>query len=239
MRDAAEILNCIAIKMGYTSAARYRSRAKFLFKDITIAGKRVLDVGCGRGAWALWAAIHDAAYVLGIEPDAAGSTSGAFSLFRQLIKQLNLGDKVFAEAKFLQEVQISGKPFDIIIMFNVINHIDEDAVTELLNNPAAVEKYVTVLSHLRNLMSTGGYVIVADCGRSNFWNSLGLKSPLAKMIEWHKHQNPNVWIGIFEQAGFETYDLRWSPLYPLRRLTCNRIVQYLTKSHFVLRFRAV
>jgi hypothetical protein len=81
-------------------------------------------------------------------------------------------------------------------------------------------------------------VIVADCGRDNVWPRFGLSSPFMPTIEWQKHQNPEVWIRVFAQAGFENIDCRWSPLQPLPEVTGNRLVQYLTCSHFVLRFRA-
>jgi hypothetical protein len=90
---------------------------------------------------------------------------------------------------------------------------------------------------LHGRVAPGGYLVVADCARNNFWNDLSLPSPLARTIEWDKHQNPGTWIGLLQRAGFRLYDLRWSPLQPFTRLTANRVVQYLTTSHFVLRMR--
>lgn len=238
MNDEKEMLDYVAREMGFQNTRRYIARAEFIFKNISLAGKRVLDIGCGRGAFALWAAIRGAEYVLGLEPESAGSTNGSLSRFRQVIKKFNLGTRVIAESKLLQDIQAAA-PFDIAVMFNVINHFDEEAVMRLNCDSAAVEKYISVLSHLRNLMIKGGSVIVADCARSNFWNSLGLKSPVIPQIEWHKHQNPSVWIPIFKSAGFALDNFRWSSLYPFQRLSSNRIIAYLTTSHFVLRFRAI
>ncbi len=233
-----QTLGYIATQMGYKSADRYTSRCEFLFRNIPFSQKRFLDVGCGRGAFCLWAAIKGADYVLGIEPEASGSTSGASVGFRQAIKELDLGKRVFAEAVRLQDLQAPARLFDIAVLFNVVNHLDEDAVVRLAHDSAAVGKYVSILAHLRSLVIRDGYIIVADCGRSNFWNGLGLRSPIAPTIEWRKHQNPEVWVAVFARAGFVLHDLRWSSLYPWRRLTGNRLVQYLTTSHFVLRFRA-
>jgi len=60
---------------------------------------------------------------------------------------------------------------------------------------------------------------------------------IAKAIEWHKHQSLRRWIDIFSQAGYSLYDFRWSSLYPVGKLASNFWVQYLTTSHFVLRFQ--
>jgi hypothetical protein len=87
-------------------------------------------------------------------------------------------------------------------------------------------------------MTSDSVLIIADCARSNFWSALGLKSPIARTIEWHKHQNPETWIKVFLKAGFHLQDLRWSPLYPFGWLSANPFVQYFAASHFVLRLRA-
>jgi len=240
MNDTSRDLDYIAEEIGYKSTARYQSRAEFLFAGIPLSGKRVIDIGCGRGDFALYAALQGAEHVLGIEPDKSGSTTGTLSRFNNVIEHLNLSEKVCAEPKVLQDVQVqAGSPYDVAVLFNVINHLDEAEAQRLKWDSASVETYIRVLSHLRSLIVTGGNVIVADCARSNFWNALGMKAPLAKSIEWNKHQNPNVWIPIFRRAGFELHDLRWSYLYPFKIVSSNWLVQYFTSSHFVLRFRAV
>ena len=62
-----EQIRTAAEATGYSSGpARYRARAEFLFSGIQLAGKHVLDVGCGAGAWAIWAGLNGAASVLGI-----------------------------------------------------------------------------------------------------------------------------------------------------------------------------
>ncbi len=225
--------------VGYSSGSRYQTRGNFLFEGISLVHTHVLEVGCGSGAWAIWAALHGAQQVLGIEPEIEGSSSHVLAQFQHAIEVLGLGAYVKASNHSLQELSPSEQPFDIVVMYNVINHLDEESVTLLHKNPVAVNQYGTILRHLRSLMSPGGWVIVADCARDNFWQRLGLRSPLALSIEWHKHQNPCLWVKIFERAGFQFFDLRWSPLQPFPRLTANRFIQYLTCSHFVLRFRAI
>lgn len=222
---------------GYANGARYRARAEFLFKGISLAGAHVLEVGCGSGAWAIWAALCGAQHVMGIEPEAHGSTSQALASFKRAIEELGLSGVVEATEHYLHQLPMPKRPFDIAVMYNVINHLDEEAVVDLHRDPAAFERYVAVLWDLRARMCPGGWVIVADCARDNFWPRLGLRSPFARPIEWQKHQNPPIWIDVFKCAGFKPFDLRWSFLQPFPRLTANRLVQYVTCSHFVLRLR--
>lgn len=217
---------------------RYRARAEFLFAGIELAGRRVLDVGCGPGTYALWTALHGAEYVLGIEPEADGSTSGTLDRFRATVSRLGIGDRVEVASAFLQDLEVHEKPFDVVVMYNVINHLDEDAVTRLHKDASAADRFVTLLGALPDMMSEGGYLILADCGRLNFWGRLGLRSPAAPSIDWDIHQQPEVWVDVLSKLGFREHDVRWSPQFPLGRVSANRLVQYFTGSHFVLRLRA-
>jgi SAM-dependent methyltransferase len=224
--------------VGYSSAKRYRVRGDFVFRGVPLTGAHVLDVGCGVGAWAIWAALHGAARVVGIEPGAEGSSANTLAACRRAIADLGLGGTVVATDQYLQQLPIPERPFDVVVLYNVVNHLDEEAVVALHRDRAAAARYVTVLERLRSMVRLGGWVIVADAARDNLWRRLGLRSPLARSIEWEKHQDPSTWIRLFERAGFELADLRWSPLQPFVRLTANRLAQYVTASHFVLRVRA-
>lgn len=234
--DATEM---VAIRVGYKNARRYRARIDFVFQNMPVTDCRILDVGCGRGAMSFWAALAGASYVLGIEPERHGATSGTSDVFEGLITDLGLDTRVELRRSTLEELEPTDARFDLAILYNVINHIDEKSVTKLHSDRSARASYIQLLLHLRSLLTTGATVIVADCGRKNFWNRLGLSSPFASSIEWDKHQEPEQWAQLFEQCGFVVRDVRWSYLYPFRRLTANRAVNYLTASHFVMRLQAV
>jgi SAM-dependent methyltransferase len=235
--EFSETIENAARLVGYRNGARFRFRGNFVFDGVPLSDARVLEVGCGSGAWAIWAALNGASKVVGVEPEAEGSSDHSLERLRQNIQTLGLQTRVETHGCTLQELPSLGEGFDVIVLYNVINHLDEDSVIALHNDPAAKARYVELLRKLRLHVNPNGWVIVADCGRDNLWPRLGLNSPLARSIEWHKHQNPPTWINVFAQAGFEFFDLRWSPLQPLPLLTGNSWVQYLTCSHFVLRFR--
>lgn len=231
-------LETAAKLLGYASARRYQVRGESLFNGIPLAGKRVLDIGSGRGAWAIWAGLDGASQVLGIEPEAHGSTAHCLERFKENIAILGLAGRVVASDKELDELLAHDRSFDVVVMFNVINHLDEEAVKVLHRDRGAKQRYVTLLASLRQRMQPGGWLIVADCARTNFWNQWGTGSPFAREIEWDKHQDPEVWIEMFRRAGFCKFDLHWSPLQPFPKITANSLVQYLTCSHFVLRCRS-
>ena len=238
MVNQEDSIEFAAVRVGYTSGLRYQVRAQSLFRDVHLSETHVLDVGCGPGAWSLWVALHGAERVVAIEPEAHGSTSNSLEVLRQTIKLLGLENKIQTSGSYLQELAEPECSFDVVVMYNVINHLDEEAVVCVHRDPSAFERYVANFSHLRRMVKPGAWLIIADCARDNFWNRLGVKSPFATSIEWSKHQNPQVWIEVLQRAGFIYHDLQWSPLQPFTRLTSNWLVQYFTCSHFVLRCRA-
>ena len=224
--------------VGYSSEKRYATRANFLFHGINLSGAKVLEVGCGSGAWVIWAAINGAEQAVGLEPESDGSTPQTLTALRKTVDILGLTEKVLAFDYFLHQIPMEENHFDVIILFDVINHMNENAVIDLHHNKNSFKQFLDIAQDLRRRMKPGGWIIVADCGRTNFWNQVGLSSPLGKGIEWNKHQDPPKWIDVFSTAGFRLVDFRWSPLQPLTRITANWLVQYLTASHFVLRFQA-
>lgn len=232
-------LEIAAARVGYANVGRYQVRGRSLFNGVQLSKACVLDVGCGTGAWSLWAALHGAERVVAIEPEAHGATSHSLAELRKTVDLLRLDKTVFASEHYLQELPHPERPFDVVVMYDVINHLDEEAVVSLHTQQSACDRYLAIFSNLRRHVRPAGWLIIADCARDNFWNRVGLRSPFATSIEWHKHQNPEIWIDILKQAGFESHDLQWSPLQPFVGLTSNWLVQYLTCSHFVLRCRAV
>src|SRR4030095_3497079 len=98
-----------------------------------------------------------------IEPEATGSSSDALVAFRQIVATLGLGEQIEATEHSLQELPMPERPFDVVIMYNVINHLDEEAVVVLHRDAEAFARYVSILQNLRLLMRSDGWVVVADC----------------------------------------------------------------------------
>ena len=207
---------------------------EMLFRGIDFKGRSFFDIGCGNGGFLAWAELNGAADVLGIEPQAAGSQPGAAARFEQLKRSLALS-KVRIEFTTVQEFDISGNCFDILFLHNSINHLDEPACISLLTDAAAQQAYVGIFEKLRKLTRKGGKLVLADCDRRNFFADIGVRNPIARSIEWHKHQSPAVWIRLAEAAGFGNADLLWTSLPRYRdwtRALRNRVGAYFLNSHY-------
>jgi cyclopropane fatty-acyl-phospholipid synthase-like methyltransferase len=213
-------------------------RGRFLFDGLSLEGMRVLEVGSGDGALAVWVVQHGAVRVVALEPELDGSTAGSSNALEAARERLELGDRVELHRVPLAQFD-STEAFDVAILNGVVNHLNEAAVVRLHRDPSAVDEFVETLRPLRALMRPGAMAVVTDVGRRSIWRLLGVEGPWTKHIEWHKHQQPHTWIEVFRRVGFEPYDVRWTPLRDTGRLTGNRVVQFFTLAHFVLRLRAV
>ena len=129
-----------------------------------------------------------------------------------------------------------GKQFDIILLHNSINHLDETACINLLSDEASKAIYLDIFSKLSSLASSGAKLIVCDCSRYNFFALLRIRNPFAPTIEWHKHQAPEVWVGLLSQVGFVNPRIRWTSFNTLRLpgrvLLGNKLLSYFLRSDF-------
>lgn len=208
-----------------------------LFRGIDFRNKRVLDIGGGWGLLSFCASYRGAREVLCLEPEAEGSSAGVIETFHKLSKLLEC-DNVKLESVTFQAYEPGGSSFDIIILYNSINHLDEAACINLLKDDASKVIYKEIFLRLHSLLNTGGKLIICDCSRYNFFNLLKIRNPFGPTIEWHKHQSPEVWAGLSGDVGFVNHKVRWSSFNMLRNwgrvLIGNKLMAYFFNSHFCL-----
>jgi SAM-dependent methyltransferase len=208
-----------------------------LFKGINFRNKRVLDIGGGKGIHSFYAAWRGAKEVICLEPEADGSSSGVIEKFQRLSRSLRLNN-ISLEQEKIQSCDPKGRKFDLTLMHNVINHLDEIACMRLLEDKAAKASYREVFLKISALSANGATLIICDCSRYNFFALFKLPNPFVPSIEWHKHQAPEVWIELLNEAGYINSQIRWSSfnkLSKLGRVTLgNKIASYFFMSHFCL-----
>ena len=224
------------IKEGlYPNRGNLRFHLKTLFKGIALENKRVLDIGGGSGLHSFYAACMGAREVVCLEPETEGSRSGLGAKFRKLGGILGYNQVKFEPVTF-QAFEPAGKQFDIILLHNSINHLDEIACINLLNDEASRAIYLNICSKLSSLASGGAKLIVCDCSRYNFFALLRIKNPFAPTIEWNKHQAPEIWVNLLSQVEFINPSVRWTSFNTLRSpgrvLLGNKLLSYFLRSDF-------
>ena len=209
----------------------------YLFQDTTFVGKTMLDIGGGIGLFSFYAGCCGARQVVCLEPEAEGSSSGMVERFQRLSTLLDPNQVSLHSTRF-QDFDPGNRTFDIILLHNSINHLDEAACINLQHDSYAVETYKGIFQKLSNMASHGAKLIVTDCSRYNFFALCHLKNPFAPTIEWHKHQSPDYWANLLSDVGFRNPKIRWTSFNSLRSigrlLLGNKVAAFFLQSKFCL-----
>jgi SAM-dependent methyltransferase len=223
-------------KWGY-AALEYRCHQLFSFVN-GIANKKILEIGGGEGLFSLWLVAQGASKVIVLEPEAEGSTHGVKKRFLQHRKAVDVSEEcLILVSETFQIYNGKDGPFDLVLSYNSINHLDESACTALDRSEWAEKIYLELLKKVNKLLCRGGFFIISDCGRFNYWNSLGIPNPFARDIEWYKHQEPELWQSLLTKVGFQCIALEWCSFYPLRffkKLLANSFFARWMTSQFII-----
>jgi SAM-dependent methyltransferase len=221
----------------YPNKRNLKRYTEFLFKGVPLRGRNILDIGGGSGFLSFYAGSVGAERVLCLEPEAAGSTYPVKQKFERIVSRLRLPQVAMSSQTF-QDFDPGNKTFDVILLHNSINHLDEEACIALLEQTSARQRYQSVFKKLSALSRPGADVILADCSCNNAFSLLRMTNPLAPSIEWHKHQSPKVWAQLLREVGFGHPRIRWSSFnslgQPGRLLLGNKVVSFFLTSHFCL-----
>ncbi len=193
------------LKLSHHPFNRSFNYLKWAFKGIDFSNKKVLDIGGGNGIYSYYAKYMGAKSCVNLEPLEAGSANVK-------IKQKKIDDHFQIQIinQTFQNFRTTEK-FDIIILHDSINHLDEDIFCEIHKDNNAKLVYMILINKMCGLLSEEGEFVITDCSRYNFWGIIGLKSPFAPSIDWHLHQSPYLIAKLFEAQGLRNKNLRWSP----------------------------
>lgn len=235
----------IAVKEGICrSKGNLTFYLNYLFESVPFTGKSMIDIGGGSGLYTFYAAIMGAKYVICVEPEMKGSTKGTLKKFKKLSAKLSLSNVSLQPVRF-QEFDAT-RAFDIILLHNSINHLDEEACIKLRYDDEARRRYELIFQKLSKIAAPGAKLVITDCSRYNFFALLDVTNPFAPTIEWHKHQSPEFWSNMLSNYGFINPKIRWgldveayfssfSGLRKIGRLLFgNRFASYFSTSAFLL-----
>jgi len=241
-----EILVFLEEKHGTRFVSRLNNCFNYHFGSFDLKNRSVLEIGAGHGYLAALCLARGASRVVALDPESDGSTKGVNKQFACLSDNVALGKGIeYLPLSLDKFITTSGKEtFNYILMCNVINHIDEDAVTRLHLPDADCERkrYVKTFEEIHNLLSETGILLASDVGRYNLWNSIGLCFPTCRTIDWNKHQDPHIWQALLSKAGFESIDVKWLTPYRLRHFKAivgQKWVVQCINSHFLIQARKV
>ena len=111
-----------------------------ILSRIDLRGKRVLDIGCGRGEVLKFAQEHGAAQVIGVDFSAdAIAIAGAFLREHGIKAELYCDDALAFVRRYAPQVrEAQSNPLDVVSMFDSVEHIPRTELTELLTTLKSV-----------------------------------------------------------------------------------------------------
>lgn len=210
----------------------------YIFRDIDLTNKSILDVGGGNGIASFFAtSFGDRCRSLVVDPIDDGSNSLMLDQYSKM-NQL-FASKVDFFKGYTSELTVHEK-FDVIIMHNSINHVGENIVSQLAVNEKARSEYKELLKDILKFSNPGTLLIIADCARKNFWGDFNLPNPVAPTIEWILHQQPEVWSDMLAELGCMHSSTQWTARREFkgigRYLLANRYCSYMLNSHFCSKY---
>jgi SAM-dependent methyltransferase len=237
-KHTTDFYDLMVSKKMYSGKSNLRFYLNNLFENVQLANKDVLDVGGGRGLLSFYAAVKGANKAICLEPEIDGSRNGMIKAYNEIRSEFPESLPVNLLPLTLQEYLKQTEPdsFDVIIMHNSINHLDEEACIHLLDDDASYNRYLSVFRNVYRIMKKNSTLIITDASRNNFFNDIGMKNIFVPTIEWHKHQQPKTWISLLKETGFKNPTVHW--LTPNRLgntgklLMDNYFMSYLTRSYF-------
>jgi SAM-dependent methyltransferase len=209
----------------------------------TPPGGDALEVGAGDGLISLWLLHAGARSVISLEPEGDGATHGSLAAAARHRQVLAIPETRWqVRNETLQAFDPGGRRFALILSKSSVNHLDEDACERILEDRRARDRYLDLFARLRDLLVPGGRLVLADCGRVNYWHVLLQRpSPWAPEVEWHKHQEPETWCDLARAVGLVPEVARfWHPFYATRflgPLLSLRPAARALASYFVVRLR--
>jgi len=218
----------------YSSPRNLQFYLHYLFQDVNLTGKKVLEIGAGAGLCSCYAASSGAEKVISLEPEAAGSTAGVTDRFNKLSNALGLSQVAMYPLTF-QDFDPGNEKFDVILLDDCVNHLDEAACVDLLRDAGAIEAYRNIFHKMYDIAADRAKIIITDCSRHNFFALLKRRNPFSPTIEWHKHQAPVTWMRLLADAGFVNPMVKWASfnrLGSVGRLLGNKPAAFFLQSRF-------
>ncbi len=205
---------------------------------IALSGKTVLEIGCGRGAFAVYVALAGRAHkVIALdEAEGHGADKQNLQRLKNIIDRHALTTIEVRKADIAGSAFFSAGCFDLIVANFAIHHSlrlsRKDVSPEVLQ-----DELVKLFMTLKGYLKQGGQIVLREMSGINFWRFMPYRWKMSH-IDWDIHPSRRQWLIAMQEAGFR--DVRCSFLTPFflskwpSLLVRNRFFSFFCSSTFYL-----
>ena len=206
-------------------------------KDISLNGKEVLEIGCGRGAFSLYMALSGKAkMILALDESAGfGADEAYLRGLEEIVKSQSIVNVETMKAS-ITTVTFPAETFDVIVANFSLHHVVRSSWC-LPDNSEAQRELLDLLTALKTCLRKNGILVLREMSRINFWRFMPYRWKMSH-IDWEIHPTLREWLAVLKQAGFR--DVSYSFLTPCFLSTWppfivrNRFANFFFSSTFYL-----
>lgn len=170
---------------------------------ISVTGKKVLEIGCGRGAFSLFLALAGGAerVVALDEAEGFGSDKEHLKRFAEIIECHAIGGIEIIKADITTPHLFPDESFDLIVSNFAMHHLLDPHRDGGAKNDRTHE-LVGVFKMLNRYLKKGSRMVLREMSGINFWRYMPYHWKMSH-IEWELHPSLTQWLRLLRNAGFE------------------------------------
>jgi ubiquinone/menaquinone biosynthesis C-methylase UbiE len=205
------------------------------FEGIEIAGKKILDLGCGKGFTALaLSSLSPATEIIALdEYEGHGESKENSQFLQHLIQRFQVNNLHLQKMDFLKN-QFSDSTFDVVVANHSLHHIVRTDGF-IFQNRATELAWVAQLSEVKRILGPGGVLVAKEGTRNSIWRYVPLR---CRNIDWKIHPTIREFKSIFQQVFPKTFLIKNVVSYRLRKflpfLRKNPLATFLVTPNFYI-----
>ena len=207
------------------------------FNGISLAGKEILEIGSGRGAFSVYMALAGGAKkVIALDESEGFGADGTYLHRLEEIVQKHAVSNLKTIKADITKTIFPEETFDVIVANFSLHHVIRSS-WYLFKNARAKKDLIELCSSLRGYLRKNGTIVLREMSRSNFWRFMPYRWKMSH-IDWEIHPTLQEWLWVLRTAGFDNPSYTFLTPYFLSKwpsvLIRNRLANFFFSSTFYL-----
>jgi SAM-dependent methyltransferase len=205
---------------------------------VALSGKTVLEIGCGRGAFAVYMALAGGAHkVIALdEAEGFGADKRNVQKLQAIIDRHEIVTIEIMKADITASALFSDESFDLIVSNFAIHH-SLHAHRKKASKDEVQAEMVKMFLTLNRYLRKGGLIVLREMSGINFWRFMPYRWKMSH-IDWDIHPSLGQWLMAMRKSGFTSVRHAYlTPFFLSRwpsRLVRNRFANFFCSSSFYL-----